>query len=240
MNRADRLLQIAESDSHAEAEEIIEEVLTSAPPTFRLMKNVNAQVLEHGVASGALEKWYKSNNAHSMEASIATGRYAEKGGNRLQAARSYQTAATRCDNFELRQKLNKEALISYAHAGNWPEAIELLESESGLKANITDRFKLYLQVNDEADRGNLEKAKKTILSNVAESTIIEKKNDEGETYEVEQITHSEVMLNLHLTYPSIHRLPGEPYRGRVLAAINRVQRGGNVEALILNRYSKKR
>lgn len=225
LNRADSLLQIAESDSHAEAEEIIEEVLTSAPPTFRLMKNVNAQVLEHGVASGALEKWYKSNNAHSMEASIATGRYAEKGGNRLQAARSYQTAATRCDNFELRQKLNKEALISYAHAGNWPEAIELLESESGLKANITDRFKLYLQVNDEADRGNLEKAKKTILSNVAESTIIQKKNDEGETYEVEQITHSEEKLNLHLTYPSIHRLPGEPYRGRVLAAINQVQRG---------------
>ena len=225
LNRADSLLQIAESDTHEEAEAIIEEVLTSAPPTYRLMRNVNAQVLEHGVASGALERWYKSNNANSMEASIATGRYAEKGGNRLQAARSYQTAATRCDNFELRQKLNKEALISYAHAGNWPEAIELLESESGLKANITGRFKLYLQVNDEADRGNLEKARGTILANVAESTIIEKKNDEGETYEVEQITHSVEGLNLHLTYPSIHRLPEEPYRGRVLAAINRVQKG---------------
>jgi len=225
LNRADSLLQIAERESHKEAEEIIEEVLTSAPPTFRLMRNVNAQVLEHGVASSALEKWYKSNNAHSMEASIASGRYSEKGGNRLQAARSYQTAATRCDNFELRQKLNKEALISYAHAGNWPEAIELLESESGLKANITERFKLYLQVNDEAARGNLEKAKKTILTNVSETTIIEKKNDDGETYEVEQITHSEEELNLHLTYPSIHRLPGEPYRGRVLAAINQVQKG---------------
>ncbi len=225
LNRADSLLQIAESDSHKEAEEIIEEVLTSAPPTYRLMRNVNAQVLEHGVASAALERWYKNNNANSMEASIATGRYAEKGGNRLQAARSYQTAATRCDNFELRQKLNKEALISYAHAGNWPEAIELLESESGLKANITDRFKLYLQVNDEADRGNLEKARSTILANVAELTIIEKKNDEGETYKVEQTTHSVEGLNLHLTYPSIHRLPEEPYRGRVLAAINRVQKG---------------
>ena len=225
LNRADSLLQIAESDTHEEAEAIIEEVLTSSPPTYRLMKNVNAQVLEHGVASGALERWYKSNNAHSMEASIATGRYAEKSGNRLQAARSYQTAATRCDNFELRQKLNKEALISYAHGGNWPEAIELLESESSLKANITERFKLYLQVNDEAEKGNLEKARGTILANVAESTIIEKKNDEGETYEVEHTTHSVEGLNLHLTYPSIHRLPEEPYRGRVLAAINRVQRG---------------
>ncbi len=225
LNRADSLLQIAESDSHKEAEAIIEEVLTSAPPTYRLMRNVNAQVLEHGVASSALERWYKSNNAHSMEASIATGRYAEKSGNRLQAARSYQMAATRCDSFELRQKLNKEALISYAHGGNWPEAIELLESESSLKANITERFKLYLQVNDEAERGNLEKARSTILANVAESTIIEKKNNEGETYEVEHTTHSVEGLNLHLTYPSIHRLPEEPYRGRVLAAINRVQRG---------------
>jgi hypothetical protein len=225
LNRADSLLQRAEKESHAMAEEIIENVLTNTPPTYRLMKNVNAQVLEHGVASEALEKWYKSNNAQSMEACIATGRYAEKRNNRLQAARAYQTAATRCDNFELRQKLNKEALISFAHSGNWPEAIELLESEAGLKANITERFALYLQINDEAARGGLEVARNMILNSVAESKMIQRKNDEGNTYEAEQITYSSESLNLHLTYPSIHRLPEEPFRGRVLAAINKSQKG---------------
>lgn len=225
LNRADSLLQQAERSSLKKAENIIDGVLQSAPPTYRLMKNINEQVLEHGVASSALEKWYRSNKGNSIEAAIALGRFAEKNGNRLQAARSYKTAASRCDDFELRQKLNKEALISFAHSGSWPEAIELLESESGLSANITERFKLYLKVNDEADRGNLEKATKMILNDVSTSKMIEKTNDEGETYEVEQTTYSQEELNLHHTYPSIYRLPEEPFCGRVLAAINRIKSG---------------
>ncbi|MDP7043811.1 MAG: hypothetical protein QF807_07335 [Candidatus Thalassarchaeaceae archaeon] len=226
LNRADSLLQKAESESHTEAEEIIENVLLVAP-TYRLLKNVNSQVLEHGVSSSALEKWYKSNNSHSMEASIATGRLSEKRGDRLQAARAYHTAAVRCDDFELRQKLNKEALISFAHAGNWPEAIELLESEVGLSTNITDKFKLYLKVNDEANRGKLEAARDMILADTTSTIIVEKKTRDGETYKVEESDHSIEDLNLHLTYPSIHRLPEEPFRGRVLAAINWVQKGYN-------------
>ncbi|DAC50299.1 MAG TPA: hypothetical protein HA340_03910 [Candidatus Thalassarchaeaceae archaeon] len=226
LNRADSLLQKAERESHTEAEKIIENVLLVAP-THRLLKNVNSQVLEHGVSSTALEKWYKSNNSHSMEASIATGRLSEKRGDRLQAARAYHTAAVRCDDFELRQKLNKEALISFAHAGNWPEAIELLESEVGLNTNITDKFKLYLKVNDEAHRGKLEAARDLILADTASTIIVKKKTRNGEGYKVEESAHSIEDLNLHLTYPSIHRLPEEPFRGRVLAAINWVQKGYN-------------
>ena len=226
LNRADSLLQRAESESHAEAEKIIENVLLTAP-THRLLKNVNSQVLEHGVSSAALEKWYKSNNSHSMEASIATGRLYEKKGDCLQAARAYHTAAIRCDDFELRQKLNKEALISFAHAGNWPEAIELLKSEAGLKANITDKFKLYIKVNDEANRGKLEASRDMILSDTTITNIVEKQMQNGEICVVEELDHSIEDLNLYLTYPSIHRLPEEPFRGRVLAAINWVQKGYN-------------
>ena len=245
LNRADSLLQRAEQESHAKAEEIIEDVLTNTPPTYRLMKNVNAQVLEHGVASVALDKWYKNYNSHTVEASIATGRLYEKKGNRLQAARAYHAAAIRCDDFELRQKLNKEALISFAHAGNWPEAIELLESESGLKANITDKFKLYLKVNDEANRDNLEIARDLILDDVVMTKIVEKKNSDGESCAVEVTDYSIEDLNLHLTYPSSHRLPEEPFRGRVLASINWVlkghnRKGGELESAFQHALNRKR
>ncbi len=234
LNRADALLQDIEKDKREEAADIIENVL-SIPPTYRIINNVNAQILEQGISSNNLDKWYKENNPQSVEAAIATGRTSEKRGNRIQAARSYHLAATRTDDFELRQKLNKDALVSYAHAGSWPEAIELLESEPGLKANITDRFKLYLKVNEEVSRGNNNGSRDIILSNVKNIEIKQKTNESGETYDVKIPSYSMEELNLHLTYPSIHRLPEQPFRGRVIAAINWVQRdskrkGGELES----------
>ena len=224
LNKADSLLQGTDEANQLEAEKIIEEVLLSAP-TYRLLNNINGQVIEHGVSSPALEKWYKNNNSNSMEAAIASGRLYEKNDDYLQAARAYHAAALRCEDFELRQKLNKEALISFAHAGNWPEAIELLESESGLKTNITDNFKLYLKVNDVANRGKLEISRDLILENARMSRVVERIAADGNKFEIEEINYSEEDLNLFLTYPSIHRLPDEPFRGRVLAAINWVQKG---------------
>ena len=223
LNKADSLLQGTDDENRLEAEKIIDDVLLY-PPTYRLLNNINDQVLEHGVSSPALEKWYKSNNSKSMEASIASGRIYEKRGDYLQAARAYHTASMRCDDFELKQKLNKESLISFAHAGNWPEAIELLDSEAGLKTNITDNFNLYLKVNDEEKRDKTI-ARDLILSSVRKIRLVEKTTANGEKYESEENYYSEEDLNLLLTYPSIHRLPPRPFRGRVLAAINWVQKG---------------
>ena len=224
LNKADSLLQGTDPSNRLEAEIIIEDVMLY-PPTYRLLNNINGQVVEHGVSSLALDKWYKSNNSNSMEASIASGRLYEKNRDFLQAARAYHTASIRCDDFELRQKLNKEALVSFAHAGNWPEAIGLLRSETGLKTNITENFNLYLKVNEEANSGKLESARDMILASVRNIRIIEKVSADGDKYESEESYYSEEDLNLLLTYPSIHRLPGEPFRGRVLAAINWVQKG---------------
>lgn len=225
LNRADSELQKADTTSHAIAEEIIESVLATTPPTDRILRIIDAQVMEHGVASRELEKWYKTNHPRTMQAYIASARYADKRGGRQQAARAYRNAAEKCHDFEMKQKLNKEALISFAHAECWAEAIEILETEAGLKVNITERFRLYLECCDEAARGRMEKARDLVLASVREIRNVEKTNREGETYEVEEVFHKQDELNLLLTYPSTHRLPEEPFRGRVLAALNRVQRG---------------
>ena len=225
LNRADSLLQRDESDSWGEAEEIIEEVLTSAEPTQRLLANVREQVIEHGVASPALLEWHRANEPQSMWAAIAAARISDRAGGNLEAARFYRSAAMRCDDYELRQKLNKRSLISFAHAGNWPEAIELLESESGLSANITDRFRLYLKVNDEAVRRRLDEARSLILESVREIKEVEFENDEGEIETNIEVKHSFEDLNQLLTYPALLQLPGEPFRGRVLAAINGLKTG---------------
>ena len=225
LNRADSLLQHDESDSWREAEDIIEEVLTSTKPTQRLLANIREQVIEHGVASPALLEWQRKNEPQSMWAAVAAARISERAGANLEAARSYRSAAMRCDDYELRQKLNKQSLISFAHAGNWPEAIELLESESGLSANITGRFRLYLKVNDEAVRQRLDEARTLILESVRTVEKIEFENDEGELETKIQTKHSLEDLNLLLTYPALLQLPGEPFRGRVLAAINGLKTG---------------
>jgi hypothetical protein len=225
LNRADSLLQRDESESWGEAEQIIEEVLTSAKPTQRLLANIREQVIEHGVASPALLEWHRQNEPQSMWAAIAAARISDRAGANLEAARSYRSAAVRCDDYELRQKLNKRSLISFAHAGNWPEAIELLESESGLSANITDRFRLYLKVNDEAVRTRLDEARTLILESVRDVEKIEFENDDGELDVRVEVKHSFEDLNQLLTYPALLKLPGEPFRGRVLAAINGLKTG---------------
>ena len=222
---------IHERDSHntarkREAELVIDGLIRS-DGRHKLLGQVHRMVLEHGLASPALVEWHEIHSSDSFWSSLAKACLHEQEGERELAARAFEKAAratsvvTLPDNFDsdlqLRSSLQKEALKNYAHAACWTEAVRLLENIDNLVANIKRVFDLFLRASEAADRGNL---------NSATEMVMEHARDEVR-HNGDEIDENLLLGELHqlLSYPSELKLPEDPFRGRVLVAINAIRSG---------------
>ena len=222
---------IHERDSHGierkrQAELVIDDLIRN-DGRHKLLGQIHRMVLEHGLASPALVEWHEMHSSDSFWSALAKASMHEQEGEHELAARAFEKAASATsavilpDNFDsdlqLRSSLQKEALKNYAHAACWSEAVRLLESIDNLVANIKRVFDLFLRASEAADRGNLNPATQMVMEHARDEV-----RQNGDDIDVKLLLEE---LHQLLSYPSELKLPEDPFRGRVLVAINTIRSG---------------
>ena len=102
------------------------------------------------------------------------------------------------------------ALIHFAHAKAWKQAVDLIDRNAELMAAITRRFQLFLRVCSEYDKGRSDVATNLVLGYASDM------DQEEKTQEINGLR----------TYPDELGLPSDPFEGRVKAALKRLDRPG--------------
>ena len=180
---------------------------------LRTIRFATDLVLEHNAAIPDLEMWYRQHDNGSSNHQIIRATIAVKKGDRVNAARSYRDAAMRIrGDFEQSSMLLRKSLIEFALAGGWKEAIDLIDKHPELLASVTSRFQLYLRVCADAIAGRNEIATQRIMEYVSQREPSEDSEDR------DVVKRRLEVLDRALRYASEHRLPEDPFRGRVLAA----------------------
>tara|TARA_Y100001934_G_scaffold283426_1_gene403150 strand:- start:41871 stop:45248 length:3378 start_codon:yes stop_codon:yes gene_type:complete len=213
LNRATMDLNLKRNDRALESLRI----LCSEPNvTMSTIRNTSDLVLEHEIAIPELELWYRVNQNGSAEHQIVRAMLSISKDDRINAARAYRDAAMKAKHdFEKSSLLLRKSLIEFAHAGGWKEAVNLIDLHSELTASITSRFQLYLRTCADADAGKNEIATQRIIE-----YITEREPGESPVGKIDQdaIKRRIEMLDRAMSYAADHRLPEEPFRGRVRAA----------------------
>ena len=235
LNRASWLLQTGyKKDSVVK---LLDGLLASSDTALPMMEAVKHLVLEYDIGVPNLVRWYQENEPQSPWHTLARAARHFTNGEELNAARDYKRAGDHIEfDYEHKILLYRKALIHFAHAEQWNEAVELLEKEPALKTALTKRFQLYLNVSKVAKTNkNTDDATKMIKSYVRKTVIVEEEDQFGKVNRVEKPRYSEEELDLLRNYAKSHgrALPIEPFSGRVKAAINSLQR----ERRRFNRYS---
>ena len=173
-------------------------------------------VIEHDAAIPELEMWYRQHDNGSAEHQTVRATIARSKDDRINAARSFRDAAMKVrDDFERSALLLRKSLIEFAHAGGWKEAVNLIDHHPELIASVTSRFQLYLRTCADAVAGRNEVATQRIIEYTTER---EPGDPEIDGIDREAVKRRLEVLDRALRYASEHRLPEDPFRGRVLAA----------------------
>jgi len=173
-------------------------------------------VLEYDAAIPELEMWYRQHDNGSAEHQTVRATLARSKDDRINAARSFRDAAMKVrDDFERSALLLRKSLIEFAHAGGWKEAVNLIDNHPELIASVTSRFQLYLRTCADAVAGRNEVATQRIIEYTTER---EPGDPEIDGIDREAVKRRLEVLDRALRYASEHRLPEDPFRGRVLAA----------------------
>ena len=185
-----------------------------------MVDSIRQVVLEHdSIAIPAFAEWHRLNATSTSWTQIILASIEEKEGKYLSAGRSLRRASTDLSfGFENRVRLARRALIAFAHAGKYSEAVEMLEAQQALQSAITGQFQLYLHVCDDAVRQQPDSARRRLLDWIANTEVVTEENNEGEVIEKERTTYPEDELDLLFTYPNSRGLPRDPWRGRIRAA----------------------
>ena len=225
LNRAIRLLEDQGNDQTTMATEILEK-LVGKSPRKRIVEGVRQMVLEHDcIAIPAFAEWHRRNSASSSWYQIITAAIEEKRGNFQNAARSLHKASLDVEfEFGDRVRLARKALIAYAHAGKYADAVQMLESQQALSSAMTGLFQLYLRVCDDARRDQPEAAKRKIMDWIVQIETFIVEGEDGELIERNRKTYPPDELDLLFTYPNSRNLPKEPWQGRIRAAITHIAR----------------
>lgn len=222
-NRALRLLESGEDEATAQAEASLE-ILVAQDPRKRVIDGARDVVLEHAVAIPELAEWHRVHAPSSGWHQLILAAIDAKRGNGLAAARAMRRASRDPGFvFEDRVRIARRALIAFAHAGQWGEAVEMLEAQPALQSALTGLFQLYLHVSDDARREQPEAARRRLLAWTDSVEIDWVENVEGEKVERSRVKHNSDELDLLFTYPNAHNLPLEPWQGRVRAAIRGIR-----------------
>ena len=193
----------------------------------RIINSLSQLVFEHDIGLPSLVSWYQDNDPLSPWHTVSRAAVSAENNDEINAARDYRRAAENKEfDFENSMILYRKALIHLAHAGQWSEAVNLLEQYPALKTAITQRFQLYLNVSYTANKQSTDKATQMLKNFVRRTRIVQEENEEGEIIEKERVYFAEDELDALRSYPFEHRrtLPNDPFSGRVTAAINTVHK----------------
>jgi len=236
-NRAIRLLEDHRSDHTKMAIDILERLVGKSPRN-RIVDGVRQMVLEHdSIAIPAFAEWHRLNASSTSWYQIITASIEESRGHYLNAARSLHKASLDVEfSFENRVRLARRALIAYAHAGKFSEAVQMLESQQALTSALTGLFQLYLRVCDDAQRQQPEAAKRKIMDWIVQTETFTVEGEDGEIIEKQRKIYPSDELDLLFTYPNSRNLPKDLWQGRIRAAIthgvrdNRRSQGSKLES----------
>ena len=218
-NRAIRLLEDHREDSTNSAISTLDG-LVGSNPRKNIVEAIRQVVLEHdSIAIPAFAEWHRMHAASSSWHQIILASIEEKAGKHLSAGRALRRASKDITfSFENRVRLARRALIAFAHAGKFSEAVEMLENQQALQSAMTGIFQLYLHVCDDAARQQPDSARRRLLDRISSTEIVSEENADGELVERERTTYASDELDLLFTYPNAHGLPKDLWQGRVRAA----------------------
>lgn len=223
LNSAAMKLQSGNDEKHDSALLTLEELASRDGNTIRTVRELTNLVKEHSIGIESLEKWYRANDKDSSEYQIIKAALERSKGNRLNAARAYKEGALKVkDDYEESSLILRKAMIEYAHAGKWKEAVELLNEKPELGTLLTQRFQLYLRTCADNHAGNTDSATKKLIRFVSEEEKIE-----GEEYDSDFNKRRKESLELIQRYPAEHNLPAQHFKGRVKAALLSLEKSGN-------------
>jgi len=205
--------------------EILNQLIEGSKTPSRIINSVSKLIFEHDIGLSSLVNWYQEHDPLSPWHTVCRAAVSAENKDEINAARDYRRAAENSEfDFEHSMILYRKALIHLAHAGQWSEAVNLLNQQPALKIAITKRFQLYLNVSYTANHENTDQATQLLKNFVRRTKTIEEENEEGEVIQKERVYFAEDELDGLKSYPFEHRrtLPHEPFSGRVTAAINTV------------------
>ena len=223
LNSAAMQLQLGNEEKRTAALLILEELVEKDDSTIRTIRKITNLVKEHSIGIESLEKWYRAYGKESSEYQVIRAALEKEKGNRLNAARAYKEGALKVnDDYEESSLILRKAMIEYAHAGAWKEAVELLDQKPELETLLTQRFQLYLRTCADNDAGKTVSATKRLIHFVSN----EEKN-EDEKYDLDYNKRRKESLELIQKYPDEHNLPDKHFKGRVKAALLSLEKTGN-------------
>jgi len=237
-NRAMRLLEDHREESTLSAISTLENVV-GKNPRKQIVDGVRQVVLEHdSIGIPALSEWHRKHSASSSWHQVILASIDEMNGNYRSAGRALYRASldTKTFNFEHRLGLARRALIAFAHAGQFSEAVGMLESQQALQSALTGQFQLYLNVCNDAQRQQPESSRHRLLNWVSQTVIVVEENEDGESIEKERTTYPSDELDLLFTYPNSRGLPKEPWQGRVRSAIRGIKEKRSQRSLLEDRF----
>jgi len=232
LNRAANDLQSGEAAREKQAVSILDSIVDDGMPA-RFLSVFEDLVIEHEVPLPNLAAWYRVHRPTSPFGTVVNAAIQQDAGDGLRAARAYQEAAPHFD-FERATHLYRKALISFALACRWSEAVDLLDRHPELAAAVTRRFQLYLRVCNEFEHDNSgsgrgrrqerDGARKMILDHVEARVPRLPEERDDPLIASEQRSRMDEVLDMLSNYPDEHSLPREPFIGRVRAATRHLQR----------------
>lgn len=219
-------LSLERGDDSSVVIETLETVLSQPLIPYPIVDGVRELMYEFDLGIEALVQWYQQNHQRSIWALLAQATLEASNGNNLSAARLFKRSAdSNFFDYDEEIMLYRKALIHFAFDQKWGEAKQLLSEHPNLRAAITKRFQLYLDVSHQASIQETSKATSMLKNFVKRQEIIVEETEEGERTRTRTIFKEDELDLLH-TYPDEHPkpLPREPFTGRLLAATNALQR----------------
>lgn len=219
-------LSLQRGDDSNQVVATLESVLNQPSIPYPIVQGVRQLMYEFDLGIEALVQWYQQHHQRSIWALLAQATLEASNGKNLQAARLFKRAAdsTKFD-YDEEIMLYRKALIHFAFDEKWEEARQLLSQHPNLRAAITKRFQLYLDVSHKASIQETGQATSMLKNFVKRQESYVEETEEGEKTRTRTVFQEDELDLLH-TYPDEHPkpLPKEPFTGRLLAATNALRR----------------
>jgi len=219
-------LSLERGDDTSQVISLLETVLTQPSIPYPIVDGVRELMYEFDIGIESLVQWYQSHHPRSIWALLAQATLDASKGKNLSAARLFKRSADSGEfAYDEEMMLYRKALIHFAFDKKWGEAKQLLSEHPNLRAAITKRFQLYLDVSHKASIQETAQATSMLKNFVRRQETIVEETEEGEKTRTKTIFKEDELDLLH-TYPDEHPkpLPKEPFTGRLLAATNALQR----------------
>ena len=219
-------LSLERGDDTTQVISLLETVLKQPSIPYPIVDGVRELMYEFDLGIESLVQWYQSHHPRSIWALLAQATLDASKGKNLSAARLFKRSADSGEfAYDEEMMLYRKALIHFAFDKKWGEAKQLLSEHPNLRAAITKRFQLYLDVSHKASIQETAQATSMLKNFVKRQETIVEETEEGEKTRTKTIFKEDELDLLH-TYPDEHPkpLPKEPFTGRLLAATNALQR----------------